>query len=101
MNIAFRVDASTRIGIGHLVRCLTLAKALRERVVQVRFICREHSGHLLQLLQQQAMQVIVLPPPGDSDNKDNSEDYSNWLGTTQAEDARQTITALDGTPQKE
>jgi spore coat polysaccharide biosynthesis predicted glycosyltransferase SpsG len=63
MNVVFRVDASARMGIGHLMRCLTLAEALRERGVQTYFICREHVGNLIALLQQKAVSISVLPAP--------------------------------------
>jgi UDP-2,4-diacetamido-2,4,6-trideoxy-beta-L-altropyranose hydrolase len=95
MKIAFRVDASTQMGTGHLMRCLTLAEALRGRGAQTRFICREHSGHLMPLLRQKAMPTTALPAPG-SVSKTPGEDYAAWLGVTQAEDAAQTIEALDG-----
>ena len=95
MNVVFRVDASVRIGVGHLMRCLTLAEALRERGVAIHFICREHNGNVIALLQQKAMPVIVLPAPAINDIT-HSKDYSACLGMTQAEDAEQTIKAFNG-----
>ncbi len=95
MKIVFRVDASTRMGIGHLMRCLTLAEALRERGAQTQFICREHTGHLIPLLRQKAIPVTVLPSQATGDTPPG-EDYAAWLGVTQAEDAGQTIEALKG-----
>jgi UDP-2,4-diacetamido-2,4,6-trideoxy-beta-L-altropyranose hydrolase len=95
MKVVFRVDASTRMGIGHLMRCLTLAESLRERGAQLRFICREHTGNLIALLQQKAMPVTVLPAPV-VNNITTNEDYAAWLGVTQAEDIEQTIEALSG-----
>jgi len=95
MKIVFRVDSSASMGIGHLMRCLTLAEALRERGAQIRFVCREHTGNLIALLQQKAMPVTVLPAPAVNDTA-SGEDYAAWLGVTQAEDAEQTIKALNG-----
>lgn len=95
MKVIFRVDASAQAGIGHLVRCLTLAESLRERGVQVRFICREHIGNLIAPLQRRAFPVAILPKPATIGSVPG-EDYSKWLGVTQKEDAEQTIAALDG-----
>lgn len=95
MKVVFRVDASTQMGIGHFMRCLTLAESLRERGAQIQFVCREHTGNLITLLQQKAMPVTVLPAPAVSDTA-SGENYAAWLGVTQAEDAEQTIKALSG-----
>jgi len=43
-HVAFRVDASPEIGLGHMMRCLTLAHALREAGARSLFICRGSSG---------------------------------------------------------
>lgn len=95
MKVVFRVDASARMGAGHLMRCLTLAETLCERGIQTHFICREHVGNLISLLQKKAMPVSVLPAPA-AGNTTYGENYAEWLGTTQAEDAKQTIKALNG-----
>jgi UDP-2,4-diacetamido-2,4,6-trideoxy-beta-L-altropyranose hydrolase len=40
VRVAFRVDASPRIGIGHAMRCLTLARMIaREAEADIRFVC--------------------------------------------------------------
>lgn len=95
MRVVFRVDAAVRIGTGHLMRCLTLAESLRQRGVQVRFISREHVGNQVALLRQRGISVSVLPAPANGVTV-SSEGYADWLGVTQAEDAEQTIQALDG-----
>jgi len=94
MNVVFRVDASVRIGTGHLFRCMTLAESLRERGAQIRFISREHTGNLISLLHQRDLQVITLPGQAINDPA-MLEAYSSWLGATQSEDAEQTIKALN------
>lgn len=95
MKVVFRVDASDRMGTGHLVRCFTLAESLRNRGAATLFVCRAHSGNLIEMLQRQAMPVISLSVSAQM-SITRSEDYAAWLGVTQAEDAAQTIEALQG-----
>jgi UDP-2,4-diacetamido-2,4,6-trideoxy-beta-L-altropyranose hydrolase len=55
VKVAFRADASLAIGTGHVMRCLTLADALRVRGVLSVFLSRYHVGHL-----QQVFKVFLL-----------------------------------------
>lgn len=96
MNVVFRVDASVQIGVGHLMRCLTLAESLLERGIQIRFVCRQHAGNLIALLQKKAIPVSVLPAALVAKDNVYGEGYAAWLGVTQIDDARQTIEALNG-----
>ena len=57
---AFRVDASTQIGTGHVMRCLTLALELRERGANCLFICCKCPGNLLQLIQHHGFESYEL-----------------------------------------
>jgi len=93
MKVIFRVDSASHMGGGHLMRCLSLAEALRDHSVQIRFICRELSGNLISLLQSKNFSVSVLPPPLVNQVKP-TDDYGAWLGVSQAEDASQTLEAL-------
>jgi len=74
---------------------LTLAEALRRARCTDAIHLPRTRGHLLPLLQQRAMPVTVLPAPA-SGKATVSEDYAAWLGVSQADDAQQTIEALDG-----
>lgn len=94
MRVAIRVDASIRIGLGHLMRCRTLATALRDQGTEVRFICRAHPGHGIALLQGEDFAVATLPAiPAPADGIRDG-DYAGWLGVSQERDARETLTAL-------
>jgi UDP-2,4-diacetamido-2,4,6-trideoxy-beta-L-altropyranose hydrolase len=95
MKAIFRVDASLQAGSGHVMRCLALAEALRERGAQTYFICREHLGNLIALLGQRNMQVRALAAPVGKDAA-YGKDYLLWLGVPPADDASQTIEALKG-----
>ncbi len=61
MNILIRTDASSIIGAGHLIRCLTLADELTQNGGKVEFICREEPGHMINHIEEQGYQVYRLP----------------------------------------
>lgn len=94
MRIAFRADASLQIGTGHVMRCLTLADALRERGAQSTFICRPHAGHLFDLIKQRGHEAIALSPLDDVYIAPADPFHAKWLGTDWASDATQTSQAL-------
>ena len=60
MKVVFRVDASLQIGSGHVMRCLTLAEALRARGAQCHFIGRAHPGHLMELIRHRDFAATIL-----------------------------------------
>ncbi len=60
MKVVIRVDASLQIGTGHVMRCLTLAEALKQQGAKVEFICREHEGNLLERIGLQGFNVYPL-----------------------------------------
>lgn len=100
MHVAFRADASLQIGTGHVMRCLTLADALRGRGASCTFVCRPHPGHLLALIAQRGHQALALPElqEGAEPNR-NGTAHGQWLGTdwaTDAEDTQQTVSAHTG-----
>src|SRR5690606_29969153 len=83
MEILFRVDASKEIGTGHVMRCLTLADALRERGCNSSFVTRMHEGNLCQLIEERGYHVFKLPVI----HYTCSElAHSHWLGATITED---------------
>jgi UDP-2,4-diacetamido-2,4,6-trideoxy-beta-L-altropyranose hydrolase/UDP-4-amino-4,6-dideoxy-N-acetyl-beta-L-altrosamine N-acetyltransferase len=93
-KIAFRTDASVEIGAGHVMRCLSLAGALREGGKECHFICREHIGHLGELIRGAGHELTLLPAPGAGTERGSSE--LPWLGASWEEDAKQTIQELHG-----
>ena len=89
-HIAFRADASLQIGTGHVMRCLTLADALSEQGAQCVFICREHAGHLLSLIERRGHKAFSLPAPIAGYEAQPGLAHATWLGTDWATDAEQT-----------
>lgn len=97
MRVAFRADASIQIGTGHVMRCLTLADELSRQGHECRFVCREHGGHLGDLITSKGYGLTLLPGTSDNEpeeNDRNSDDYARWLGVPWQDDARQTLDAL-------
>jgi len=95
MKVVIRADASLQIGTGHVMRCLTLAEALKEKGARVKFICREHEGNLIDFIQGKDFKVHTLSMiENDSEvlraTSPTSEDilnHAHWLGATQQQDA--------------
>ena len=61
MKFIIRADAAIHIGSGHIMRCLTLAKALRDYSHTVKFICREFQGNLISYIRSQDFEVFNIP----------------------------------------
>lgn len=92
-QIALRVDASTQIGTGHFMRCLTMADALRERGARPRFVSRHLPEYLRSKLAEKGHDFVLLQ--GASENMAVDElAHAPWLGVSQSQDADATINAL-------
>ncbi|TVT58087.1 MAG: UDP-2,4-diacetamido-2,4,6-trideoxy-beta-L-altropyranose hydrolase [Sedimenticola thiotaurini] len=97
MLIVFRVDASNEIGSGHVMRCLTLAKALRNKGAECRFVSREHQGNMIGLIHEQGFDVVCLPArnAGEAISAGLYETkHAGWLGDSWSNDAALTAAAL-------
>ena len=99
MKIVFRVDASVQMGTGHVMRCMTLANGLQQHGADLLFICREHPGNLIDMIEGNGYPVVRLQQaetqyvavPGDVT-------HAAWLGVSWQQDAAGTIAAIGGTP---
>jgi len=89
-SILFRADASLDIGTGHVMRCLTLAEALRERGASCRFVCRDHPGNLIELIRQRGFVVHALPHDPNWKTGEIAPPHAAWLGADWRTDAEQT-----------
>lgn len=107
LRVAVRVDASAQIGTGHVMRCLTLADALRQNGAHVRFVCRHLPDHLREMLAGHGHEAVMLgtsgaasPGAASSGSAGRFDDsaHAAWLAVPQARDAQDTQAALaDGT----
>jgi len=85
MKVFIRADASTQIGTGHVMRCLTLAGDLRQFGMEVSFISRELPGDLCDYVESKGFSVHRLIAEVDS-----KVDYWEWLGENWLADAKKT-----------
>lgn len=93
MKVAFRVDASSQIGTGHFMRCLTLADALRRQNARIRFVCRHLPDYLKAMLAEKGHEYSPLEGPS-CDTSQGNPTYAHWLGTSQSTDANDALLAL-------
>jgi UDP-2,4-diacetamido-2,4,6-trideoxy-beta-L-altropyranose hydrolase len=92
VRVALRVDASQQIGIGHFVRCLTLADALKSAGAHTRFICRHLPQSLRSWLSSRQHELVLL---GAVPNDELDElPHAHFLGVSQRCDAQATLDAL-------
>ena len=75
-NFLFRVDSGKGIGIGHILRCQSLALELIKNGNQVHFLTKEHPGHIIDEIDQQ-IQVIKLKSHFNYLQKID-DDYTTW-----------------------
>ncbi len=98
MKVVFRADASVKIGSGHVMRCLTLAGELSRLGHECLFICREHKGHLRELIESRGFKVSMLSNAsghrGVSPSSENTP-HADWLGASWQQDAKQTVAVVE------
>ncbi|WP_087020396.1 UDP-2,4-diacetamido-2,4,6-trideoxy-beta-L-altropyranose hydrolase [Thaumasiovibrio subtropicus] len=87
MNIVVRADSGIEIGTGHIMRCITLSKALRDKGHHIIFVCKAHEGNIVKLIEEIGITVFTLPL---SQPSDEGLDHSRWLGGTLQKDAEMT-----------
>lgn len=91
MKIVFRTDASTEIGSGHVMRCLTLAKRCRREGHSVSFVMRALPSNLIAFVEGEGFAVHVLPQV---ESQQRHTGYLAWLTVTQEQDVQETARVL-------
>ena len=97
MEIAFRADASLEIGTGHVMRCLTLARSLRETGVACQFITRSLPGHMGDRIADEGFDLTLLPAPR-GPAPDGPPAHARWAGVDWEQDAAETRAVLGAAP---
>lgn len=95
MRVVFRVDASVQIGTGHVMRCLTLADALRERGAACRFVTRALPGHLGGMIEERGFELTLLDSPKqDAADIAGPPAHAAWAGVSWQHDMAETRDAI-------
>lgn len=97
LSVVFRVDASVNMGVGHVMRCLTLADELKRQRVDTQFVTREHNGHLVDTIQARGHKTTLLPAPASVYQPSQGDVmHAWWLGVSWEQDAKETRQAIAG-----
>lgn len=91
VDLAFRVDASSKIGVGHVFRSRAIAAAGKERGLVSAFIASDMPEELGQLLLYEGHRVSRIPSC-----RGVTSEEELWNVSQQHEDASLTIEALQG-----
>ena len=93
LQVIIRADAALSLGTGHVMRCRTLANALRRSLgADILFVCRAFDGHLAGMLEQDGYRVALLP--ASATPAAGNTDYASWLGASIEDDVTATRAAV-------
>lgn len=94
-RIAFRVDGSATIGVGHVRRCLALAHALRSLGADLAFVTRKLGVNTAAMIRSEGYEVFGLDAPSAEDVPEPSAPkHASWGGVPQFRDASETVDVL-------
>lgn len=84
--IAFRVDASVAMGLGHLSRCLTLARVLHARGARILFLISPGTAAWADMIRKHEFECRLLDVTDETQPADHLA-HASWLNWGQASDA--------------
>jgi UDP-2,4-diacetamido-2,4,6-trideoxy-beta-L-altropyranose hydrolase len=94
MNVIIRADASRVIGSGHVMRTMTLGRALRQAGAKVSFVTRLHEGGLIDQVRADGFGVTTLAAPERAGQAHAEPAHASWVGASWQDDARDTSAGI-------
>ena len=91
LSVVFRVDSSSMIGSGHLVRCLAIGAELGSCGATVMYVCRDHRGAAMDIARAAGFSVAQLHSFGQSTGY---ADQGGLNGVSETQDVDETISRL-------
>ena len=93
MNVLFRTDASGQIGGGHMMRCLAIARALRDAGHRVAFVMARLQPDWAQAVKKDGFQLYPVSPAACEPDPDGPN-HQHWLSAPWSDDAAATGRAI-------
>lgn len=90
MTVVFRTDSSSTMGMGHVMRCVTLANGFDRAGQNCHFLCRDLAGNRADYVRASGHGVTMLGEGGKT-SADSGELF--WLPVRQSQDAEESAQA--------